>query len=78
MVPDDVDLIRMAAEARCGVSVTGHGGGGCVWAIGEGDDIRSLKVEWERAFEQRNVGRILPVQVTDVGLEVSLNGGSKK
>jgi D-glycero-alpha-D-manno-heptose-7-phosphate kinase len=78
MVPDDVDLIRLATDARCGVSVTGHGGGGCMWAIGEKEDVSLLKIEWERAFEQRSLGRVLPVRVTGSGLEVNVNGGSER
>ncbi len=69
---DDLELIEMAANARCGVSVTGNGGGGCIWAIGEKHDIADLREHWITAFERRTVGMLLPVNVTGTGLEVNI------
>lgn len=70
--PDDLELIEMAANAQCGVSVTGRGGGGCIWAIGEKQDIADLKKQWINAFERRKLGSLLPVNVTGTGLEVNI------
>lgn len=68
---DDLELVEMATKAQCGVSVTGKGGGGCIWAIGEKQDIADLKEQWSSAFERRKLGFLLPVNVTGAGLEVS-------
>mgnify|MGYP002785851420 CR=1 FL=1 len=62
----------MAENTNCGVSVTGRGGGGCIWAIGEKQDIANLKNKWISAFEQRQIGFLLPVNVTGAGLEVRI------
>ncbi len=71
-LPDDLELIEMAANARCGVRVTGRGGGGCVWAIGEKLDIAELGKQWTDAFERRRVGSLLPCNATGTGLEIRI------
>ena len=68
---DDLELIEMATNAHCGVSVTGKGGGGCVWAIGEKQAIGALKEHWSYAFSSREEGFLLPTKVTPTGLEVT-------
>jgi len=75
--PDDLELIEMAANAQCGVSVTGRGGGGCIWAIGEKQDIADLKKQWTSAFDRRKVGYLLPVNTSGQGLEVSIKRASE-
>ncbi|MEO8042316.1 MAG: hypothetical protein ABI646_06895 [Acidobacteriota bacterium] len=77
VLEDDLELIEMATNAQCGVSVTGHGGGGCVWAIGEMHDIADLRQQWNSAFERRKVGFLLPVNVTATGLKVSIERSSE-
>lgn len=72
LLQDDLELIEMATDVQCGVSVTGRGGGGCIWAIGEKQDIADLKKQWIGAFERRKVGYLLPVSVTRAGLKVSI------
>lgn len=69
--PDDLDLIEMAGTANCGVGITGHGGGGCMWAIGKKADIDELRGKWTSAFERREAGFLLPVSVTGEGLKVN-------
>lgn len=69
---DDLELIEMAMNARCGVSVTGNGGGGCIWAIGEKTDIAELKTQWNGAFRRRKTGHLLPVSATGDGLQVRI------
>ena len=76
-VLDDLELIAMATNAQCGVSVTGRGGGGCIWAMGEKRDIAKLKKQWISTFERRKLGFLLPVKVTGSGLEVGFKRGSK-
>jgi len=77
LLEDDLELIEMAANAQCGVSVTGRGGGGCIWAIGEKQDIANLKKLWNSAFERRNKGFLLPFSVTANGLEVNIRPASE-
>lgn len=77
LVQDDLELIEMAANAQCGVSVTGNGGGGCIWAIGEKQDIAELKVQLRDAFASRKAGSLLPVNATNKGLEVSFKRASE-
>ena len=69
---DDIELIEMAADSRCGVSVTGRGGGGCIWAIGDVEDIAQLKDQWIAAFRRRKAGFVLPVRAACSGLEVNV------
>jgi D-glycero-alpha-D-manno-heptose-7-phosphate kinase len=75
---DDLELIEMATNAECGVSVTGNGGGGCVWAIGEKQGIADLKKLWSRVFKRRKTGFLLPVNASDTGLEVCIDQASKR
>ncbi|MEP6787897.1 MAG: hypothetical protein ABJB40_05665, partial [Acidobacteriota bacterium] len=74
--PDDRELVEMAANAQCGVSVSGKGGGGCIWAIGEKQDIADLKAQWTSAFGRRKAGSLLRVNVTGSGLAVSIERAS--
>lgn len=77
LLQDDLELIEMVLNAQCGVSVTGNGGGGCIWAIGEKQDIANLKKQWTSAFDRRKVGFLLPVNVTGAGLEVSIKSAGE-
>ena len=72
MLRDDLELIEMGRKAHCGVSVTGRGGGGCIWAIGERQDISKLKRQWTSTFERRKLGFLLPVEVTCRGLKIGI------
>ena len=69
--PDDLALIEMALVSNCGASITGHSGGGCIWALGEKGDIAVLRKRWTRSFEQRGTGFILPVSVAAAGLQIA-------
>jgi len=69
---EDLDLIDMAVSENCGVSVAGSGGGGCIWAIGEKQNIASLKDRWSGALASRRSGRLLPIKTTNQGLRVSI------
>jgi D-glycero-alpha-D-manno-heptose-7-phosphate kinase len=44
VLPDgDKVLVKTANEGGCGAKIAGHGGGGCIWAIGTKDSIRETK-----------------------------------
>ena len=48
--------------------VTGAGGGGCIWAIGEIEDIDKLKGIWERVLSAKNEACLLDVKIDSKGL----------
>lgn len=70
--PDDAELVELAGASDCGVGVTGHGGGGCLWAIGEKERIDNLREKWIEAFARRGAGHLLPFDIAEDGLKVSL------
>jgi len=76
MTPDVFDEIgeqlRTAAqENRCGVRFTGAGGGGCVWALGELEDIDRVRGMWENILRQRTDAQLLDARIDEQGVIVS-------
>ena len=53
-VLDDVgmQLFEKATENRCSARFSGAGGGGCVWALGEAEDIARLRFVWEAVLDR--------------------------
>jgi len=79
MTPDVFDEIgeqlRTAAqENRCGVRFTGAGGGGCVWALGELEDIDRVRGMWENIVRQRSDAKLLDARIDNHGVMISMNG----
>ncbi len=74
---EDLELIKMGSAIGCGVSVTGRGGGGCIWAIGEKSDIADLRRLWSAVFERRGRGALLPAKVTKKGLDVKIENANE-
>lgn len=70
--PMDAELVQLGGDSGCGVGVTGHGGGGCLWAIGEKDGIDHLRRKWSDAFARRGAGHLLPLGIADDGLRVDI------
>lgn len=75
MTPDVLDdmgarLVDSAVKNRCGARFTGAGGGGCIWAIGEIDDIDGLKNIWEKTLLSRKDACLLDVDIDSKGLVV--------
>ncbi len=68
----DLNLIEAAGDSNCGVGVTGHGGGGCIWAIGDKEDIDGLRAKWSSAFDERKEGGLLPMKITVEGLKAGV------
>ncbi|RJQ70728.1 MAG: galactokinase [Desulfobacteraceae bacterium] len=73
MTPDVLDEIgrQLVGEARrlqCGARFTGAGGGGCVWAIGELSQVRSLEPVWRQILSQRREAMILETSVAVNGV----------
>ena len=78
MTPDVFDEIgeqlRTAArENRCGVRFTGAGGGGCVWALGELEDIDRVRGMWENIVRQRSDAKLLDARIDNQGVLVSID-----
>ena len=72
-VLDDVGrrLVDAAAGTGCGARFTGAGGGGCVWALGDAEDIDRLKQMWEKVLLSRADARLLDAVVDRTGLKVN-------
>jgi D-glycero-alpha-D-manno-heptose-7-phosphate kinase len=76
MTPDVLDkmgakLVDLAVKNRCGARFTGAGGGGCIWAIGEVDDIARLKDIWGKALLSRKEACLLDVDIDSKGVLVN-------
>ena len=75
MTPDVLDgvgrmLIISAVKNNCGARFTGAGGGGCIWAIGEADDIEKLKKKWESTLLKRKGAGLIQVKPDYRGVSV--------
>lgn len=73
MTPEVLDalgrqLAKAAAEHRCGARFTGAGGGGCVWALGEADDIERLRFKWQALLSRQREACLLDAGVDEQGL----------
>jgi D-glycero-alpha-D-manno-heptose-7-phosphate kinase len=76
MTPDVFDevgsaLVEGALSVGCGARFTGAGGGGCLWAIGEEENIRALRPVWMEILSAREDARLLDARVDFKGLEVA-------
>jgi D-glycero-alpha-D-manno-heptose-7-phosphate kinase len=66
-----VALLEQALSGSCGARFTGSGGGGCIWALGEEEDIRTLEPEWADILSGRQGAKLLDVKIDPKGLEVT-------
>jgi D-glycero-alpha-D-manno-heptose-7-phosphate kinase len=66
-----VALFEKAVARGCGARFTGSGGGGCIWALGEEEDIAPLKPEWMDILSQREGARLLEAKVDPRGLQIT-------
>jgi D-glycero-alpha-D-manno-heptose-7-phosphate kinase len=69
---DDKILVETAVEAGCGAKIAGHGGGGCIWAIGTRESILKTKQQWENIFNKRGSGYFMPVSIATEGMFVKV------
>ena len=75
MTPEVLDgmgkkLVGSAVKNKCGARFTGAGGGGCIWALGEIDDIDSLKIIWQKLLAARKGACLLDVKIDSKGLMI--------
>ena len=73
MTPEVLDsvgkkLFAKAVEFDTGARFTGAGGGGCVWAIGNKDNIESLKLEYIRLIKDEKGAKILDTAIDSKGI----------
>jgi D-glycero-alpha-D-manno-heptose-7-phosphate kinase len=75
LTPDVLDnigekLVDIARQNDCGARFTGAGGGGCLWAIGEIENIDRLRPLWEKTLSAREAAGLLEVKIDSKGLVV--------
>lgn len=69
-VLDDLGDRLAAAAVRfgCGARFTGAGGGGCLWALGDPNNLAELKPKWERLLDRRSLAGILDCRIDAEGV----------
>lgn len=75
MTPDVLDhvgvrLAKSALQNDCGARFTGAGGGGCIWALGEIENVDRLRPLWEKILSTRKQARLLEVEIDSKGVVV--------
>ena len=75
MTPDVLDsvgerLVQIALQNNCGARFTGAGGGGCMWALGETEDIDRLRSMWEESLSTRKEACLLDVKIDTLGVRL--------
>lgn len=73
MTPDVLDrtgkeLFKFAEETGCGARFTGAGGGGCLWAVGEKDNIQNLKRGWKEIVNREKDADLLDTSIDFQGI----------
>ena len=69
-VLDDLgdSLVGAATAGGCGARITGAGGGGCIWAMGQSKDIEALEPVWQNILSRREEARLLDCSIDPVGV----------
>ena len=75
MTPDVLDkvgqrLADIALQNDCGARFTGAGGGGCLWALGETENIDRLRPLWQELLSSHREARLLDVGIDSKGVIV--------
>lgn len=75
MTPDVLDrvgvqLVDGAMQNNCGARFTGAGGGGCVWALGEIENVDRLRPMWEETLSTRKEACLLDVKIDTAGVRI--------
>jgi D-glycero-alpha-D-manno-heptose-7-phosphate kinase len=66
--PAGTELTGLARQAGCGARFTGAGGGGCLWALGDIENIDRLRPLWEKTLAAIREARLLDVKIDSKGL----------
>ncbi len=64
-------LFERAKAAHCGARFTGAGGGGCLWAVGEKKNIRTLFKSWGAVLTTVENGHILETAIDTRGIDLT-------
>jgi D-glycero-alpha-D-manno-heptose-7-phosphate kinase len=75
MTPDVLDnvgvrLVESALQNGCGARFTGAGGGGCIWALGESENVDRLRPLWEESLSTRKEARLLDAKIDTAGVRI--------
>ena len=65
-----VKLVDTALQGNCGARFTGAGGGGCVWAIGNLENIDKLKHVWEELLADHEDATLLSSGIDTRGVMI--------
>ena len=73
MTPDVLDsmgkkLVHLAVKNHCGARFTGAGAGGCIWALGDAENIDRLRPLWEKALSARRQACLLNAAIDPQGV----------
>jgi len=73
MTPDVFDkagtsLLQAAIDNQCAARFTGAGGGGCIWAIGDKNQIDTLRDIWLTVLDQYPDAALLQNKIADCGV----------
>jgi D-glycero-alpha-D-manno-heptose-7-phosphate kinase len=73
LTPDVLDnvgekLVDLARQNNCGARFTGAGGGGCLWAVGEIENIDRMRPMWQKTLSARDEACLLDVKIDSKGL----------
>ena len=75
MTPEVLDntgkkLFERAVALNCGARFTGAGGGGCLWAIGEQDNISRLADDWKALLDPIEDAALLDTRIDTDGIVI--------
>jgi D-glycero-alpha-D-manno-heptose-7-phosphate kinase len=62
--------VESALQNDCGARFTGAGGGGCIWALGEIENVDRLRPLWEEILLTRKEASLLDVKIDTSGVVV--------
>ena len=68
LIPETSMLIDQAEEEGCAARFTGAGAGGSVWALGDPDRIRTLRLIWNSSLQNVKGGRLLECSIDHRGV----------
>jgi D-glycero-alpha-D-manno-heptose-7-phosphate kinase len=63
-------LVQRALQNGCGARFTGAGWGGCIWALGEVENIDRLRPLWEESLSTRKEARLLDAKIDSEGVRI--------
>ena len=63
-------LVDSAENHGCGARFTGAGGGGCLWALGDTENIDRLRKVWEETLSTTEAGCLLDFKIDSRGVSI--------